>query len=67
MNHNEERTAAMTKREKTLIAAGLVFSKKGFYRATMDEIAQEAAVAKGTLYYNFSGKSRLFAATAIEE
>jgi len=66
MNHDEERTAAMTKREKILIAAGLVFSKKGFYRATMDEIAQEAAVAKGTLYYNFPSKAKLFAATVTE-
>jgi len=66
MNHDEEQTSAMTKREKILIAAGLVFSKKGFYRATMDEIAQEAAVAKGTLYYNFPSKSKLFAATVTE-
>ncbi|MBW2637426.1 MAG: TetR/AcrR family transcriptional regulator [Deltaproteobacteria bacterium] len=56
----------MTKREKILIAAGLVFSKKGFYRATMDEIAREAGVAKGTLYYNFPSKSKLFAATVTE-
>ncbi|MEA3470354.1 MAG: TetR/AcrR family transcriptional regulator [Thermodesulfobacteriota bacterium] len=56
----------MTKREKILKAAGLVFSKKGFYRATMDEIAKEAGVAKGTLYYNFPGKSKLFAATVTE-
>jgi AcrR family transcriptional regulator len=66
MNHDEERTAVMTKREKILIAAGLIFSKKGFYRATMDEIAREAAVAKGTLYYNFPSKSKLFAATVTE-
>jgi AcrR family transcriptional regulator len=66
MNHDEERTAAMTKREKILIAAGLVFSTKGFYRATMDEIAREASVAKGTLYYNFPSKAKLFAATVTE-
>jgi AcrR family transcriptional regulator len=66
MNHDEERTAVMTKREKILIAAGLIFSKKGFYRATMDEIAREASVAKGTLYYNFPSKSKLFAATVTE-
>jgi AcrR family transcriptional regulator len=66
MNHDEVRTSAMTKREKILIAAGLVFSKKGFYRATMDEIAREAGVAKGTLYYNFPSKSKLFAATVTE-
>jgi len=44
-----------------------VFSRKEFHRATIGEIPKEADVAKVTLYYNFSGKSRLFAATAIEE
>jgi len=66
MSHNEERAPVMKKREKILRAAGLVFSTKGFYRATMDEIAQEAGVAKGTLYYNFPSKSKLFAATVTE-
>jgi AcrR family transcriptional regulator len=67
MNYAAEAWAtAMTKREKILIAAGLIFSKKGSYRATMDEIAQEAGVAKGTLYYNFPSKAKLFAATVTE-
>ena len=56
----------MIKRKKILEAAATVFSQKGFHQATMDEIAKEAGVAKGTLYYNFSGKSKLFAATVTE-
>lgn len=51
------------KKEKIIEAAGIVFSKKGFHQAKMDEIAQMAKVAKGTLYYNYSSKSKLFAAT----
>jgi len=54
------------KKEKIIEAAGIVFSKKGFHQAKMDEIAQMAGVAKGTLYYNYSSKSKLFAATVIQ-
>ena len=56
----------MTKRKKILEAAVLVFSQKGFHQARMEEIAKQAGVAKGTLYYNFPGKSKLFAATVTE-
>lgn len=54
------------KKEKIIEAAGIVFSKKGFHRAKMDEIAEMAKVAKGTLYYNYSSKSKLFAATVTQ-
>jgi len=56
----------VTKRKKILEAAATVFSQKGFHQAKMDEIAKQAGVPKGTLYYNFSGKSKLFAATVTE-
>ncbi|HCY85993.1 MAG TPA: hypothetical protein DHV36_12730 [Desulfobacteraceae bacterium] len=51
------------KQENIIKAAGIVFSQKGFHQARMDEIAEAAGVAKGTLYYNYSSKSKLFAAT----
>ena len=54
------------KKEKIIEAAGIVFSKKGFHQAKMDEIAEIAKVAKGTLYYNYSSKSKLFAATVTQ-
>ncbi|MCG8632195.1 MAG: TetR/AcrR family transcriptional regulator [Desulfobacterales bacterium] len=54
------------KKEKIIEAAGIVFSKKGFHQAKMDEIAEMAKVAKGTLYYNYSSKSKLFAATVTQ-
>lgn len=55
-----------TKRKQILDAAAAIFSQKGFHQARMDEIAVAAQVAKGTLYYNFSSKSLLFAATVTE-
>ena len=51
------------KKEQILAAAGKIFACKGFHQAKMDEIALTAGVAKGTLYYNFSSKSKLFSAT----
>ncbi len=54
------------KRDNILQAAALEFSLKGFHRAKMDDIATRAGVAKGTLYYNFASKSKLFSATVTE-
>jgi len=54
------------KKDQIIGAAGIVFSQKGFHQAKMDEIAVMAKVAKGTLYYNFSSKSKLFAATVTQ-
>jgi TetR/AcrR family transcriptional regulator len=36
------------------------FSDKGYNGATMDEIAMNAGVAKGTLYYHFRSKEEIF-------
>lgn len=47
-------------RNKVLQAAVAVFAEKGYHQASMDDIALKADVAKGTLYYHFSGKSELF-------
>ncbi|WP_194540254.1 TetR/AcrR family transcriptional regulator [Paenibacillus sp. JZ16] len=47
-------------KDKIIQAAIEVFSENGYHRASMDEIAARAQVAKGTLYYNFPGKSQLF-------
>ena len=37
-----------------------VFSQSGYTGAAMDEIAERAKVAKGTLYYHFKSKEDLF-------
>lgn len=47
-------------KERILEAALEVFSHKGFHPATMDEIAEKAAVGKGTLYRYFETKEKLF-------
>ncbi|WP_446898184.1 TetR/AcrR family transcriptional regulator [Clostridium sp. LBM24168] len=47
---------------KTLIfkSAIRIFSKNGYNGATMDAIAADAGVAKGTLYYHFKSKEEIF-------
>ncbi|MGB9680322.1 MAG: TetR/AcrR family transcriptional regulator [Thermoanaerobacteraceae bacterium] len=43
-------------KERIFKSAIKTFSKRGFYKSTMDEIAEDAGVAKGTLYYHFKSK-----------
>ena len=51
-------------RQRVLIAAAKVFARRGYHRATVDEIASEAGFTIGALYSNFSGKEELFLALA---
>ena len=57
----EKREEEMNKTKKAIFNAAIkVFSIEGYDSATVDEIASEAGVAKGTLYYNFKGKEEIF-------
>jgi len=49
------------RREAILDAAARIFSRKNFYEATLDEIAADAELAKGTLYNYFKDKQDIFA------
>jgi AcrR family transcriptional regulator len=51
-------------RERLIEAAAKVFARRGYHRATVDEIASEAGFTIGALYSNFSGKEALFLAIA---
>ena len=54
-------------REKTrgclVEAATKVFSRRGYDKASLDEVAEEAGFTKGAVYSNFKGKEDLFLAT----
>lgn len=50
---------ASAKRATLLRAASRLFVARGYESTTMDEIAAEADVAKGTLYHYFANKSDL--------
>ncbi|MCM2576441.1 TetR/AcrR family transcriptional regulator [Streptomyces meridianus] len=47
-------------RTKLYEAAVTLIAEKGFSSTTVDEIAERAGVAKGTVYYNFASKNELF-------
>lgn len=47
-------------RQKLYEAAVTLIAEQGFSATTVDEIAERAGVAKGTVYYNFGSKTELF-------
>lgn len=49
------------RREQLLDAARNVFAKRGYARSTVDDIALEAGVARGTFYLYFGDKRDVFA------
>jgi AcrR family transcriptional regulator len=57
----------LAKKTDILKAAREVFAQKGLHAATLDEIAEKAEFAKGTLYGYFQSKDDLFACMLEEE
>ncbi|MEF3115615.1 MULTISPECIES: TetR/AcrR family transcriptional regulator [Streptomyces] len=53
-------TRRQTTRRKLFEAAVTLIAEQGFSSTTVDEIAERAGVAKGTVYYNFASKNELF-------
>ncbi len=54
------------RRSEILDAARRVFARRGFADATVDEIAREAGIAKGTIYLYYKSKGDVYAAAARE-
>jgi AcrR family transcriptional regulator len=48
------------KKKTILKAAASVFSREGYEKTRMDDIASTAGVGKGTIYQYFNGKEQLF-------
>ncbi|MFI9200789.1 TetR/AcrR family transcriptional regulator [Streptomyces sp. NPDC053048] len=53
-------TRRQNTRRKLFDAAVTLIAEQGFSSTTVDEIAERAGVAKGTVYYNFASKTVLF-------
>ncbi|WAP55527.1 TetR/AcrR family transcriptional regulator [Streptomyces sp. S465] len=53
-------TRRQATRQKLFEAAVTLIAEQGFSATTVDEIAERAGVAKGTIYYNFASKTVLF-------
>ena len=54
------------RRSEILDAARRVFAGRGFAAATMDDIAREAGIAKGTIYLYYRSKAEVYRAAAVE-
>lgn len=63
LNRDEKRAITRT---RLLEAARKVFGRRGYYGASLDEIAADAGFSKGALYYNFGSKEGLFLALLEE-
>lgn len=53
------------RRQQIMVAAKRVFSERGFNKATMEDIAQEAELSPGTLYLYFKNKEELYASLSL--
>jgi AcrR family transcriptional regulator len=63
LNRAEKREA---NRGRILRAARAVFGARGFHGASIEEIADEAGLSNGAIYYNFDSKGDLFLALLEE-
>ncbi|MBW6461406.1 MAG: TetR/AcrR family transcriptional regulator [Bacteroidales bacterium] len=54
-------------KEKIMAVAARMFSRYGFQKTTVDEIARSAHKAKGSVYYYFKSKEDLFKAVVEQE
>lgn len=55
------------KRKDIFDAAMIVFSQKGFHHAHVDEIAEYAGIAKGTIYRYFKSKDEILKELVLEK
>ncbi|MCU0462066.1 MAG: TetR/AcrR family transcriptional regulator [Bacteroidales bacterium] len=54
-------------RKRVIITAGQIFSRYGFRKTTMDEIARELKMGKSSIYYYFESKEEIFEAVVLYE
>ena len=59
---NKQVTESKSTRERILDAAMGLFSAKGFHDTKLDEIVAQASVSKGSIYFHFPNKEKLFIA-----
>ena len=59
--------ALVDTKDKILVVANNLFSRFGFHKTSMDEIAKIARKAKGSLYYHFASKEDLFKEVVSKE
>jgi AcrR family transcriptional regulator len=60
---------SVSERKRTVIldAARAIFSRQGYAAAAVDDVAEEAGIAKGTLYLYFKSKEELYLAALARD
>lgn len=67
MATNERRAREKARRRQEILqAAREVFFEKGFHQATVDDVAAQAEVSKGTIYLYFESKESILAHLLLE-
>ncbi len=54
-------------RRRIIISAGQIFSRYGFRKTTMDELARALKMGKSSIYYYFKSKEEIFEAVVLHE
>lgn len=54
-------------RKKIIVTSGQIFSRFGFKKTTMDEIAKGLKMGKSSVYYYFKSKEEIFQAVVLYE
>ena len=54
-------------KKRIIITAGQIFSRYGFKKTTMDEVARALKMGKSSLYYYFESKEEIFEAVVLYE
>lgn len=62
MPAKQNNDATPSTRERILDAALNIFSLKGYYDTRLDEIVEESRTSKGSIYFHFPNKEKLFIA-----
>lgn len=63
---NRRKREREERRQSILDAAAVVFESRGYAQATMEQVAAEAELSKGTLYLYFKNKDDLFLALSAD-
>src|SRR5437773_10947704 len=63
----EERSRRQERAERILDAAAELILRWGYRKTTIDDIARQARVAKGTIYLHWKTREDLFMALSIRE
>ena len=58
----EQSSDTKSTRERILDSAMNIFSAKGFHDTKLDEIVADASISKGSIYFHFPNKEKLFIA-----